>query len=66
MLRVKLKYLDGWNERRRGLAGIYRSFAETHLETPRPARQSAHVYHRYVVQCAVRDGCALFSIPAAS
>ena len=61
MLRVKLKYLDGWNQRRRGLAGIYgEALAETSLETPHPLDESAHVYHRYVVQCAARDDLRAF------
>ena len=61
ILRVKLKYLNGWNERRRGLARIYtEAFTETSLETPHPLPESAHVYHRYVVQCAVRDGLRAF------
>ena len=61
LLRVKLKYLDGWTARRRGLARIYtEAFAGTDLETPHPIDESAHVYHRYVVQSAVRDELRAF------
>jgi len=61
ILRVKLRYLDVWNERRRGLARTYHAaFAGTCLETPRPAEDAAHVYHRYVVQCSARDELRAF------
>lgn len=61
LLRVKLKYLDGWNERRRGLAHTYSAaFAGTSLDTPHPKEDSAHVYHRYVVQCPARDELRAF------
>jgi dTDP-4-amino-4,6-dideoxygalactose transaminase len=61
MLRVKLKYLDGWNERRRGLAGRYReALAGTSLENPHPVDELAHVFHRYVVQSARRGELRAF------
>jgi len=61
MLCVKLRYLDGWNERRRGLAHTYtEALAKTRLETPHPHDEAAHVYHRYVVQCSARDDLRAF------
>ena len=61
LLRVKLRYLEVWNERRRGFARTYReAFTETCLETPHPREDSAHVYHRYVVQCTARDELRAF------
>jgi dTDP-4-amino-4,6-dideoxygalactose transaminase len=61
MLGVKLRYLDVWNERRRGLADVYQAaFAETCVEAPRTRKDSTHVYHRYVVQSSDRDELRAF------
>lgn len=61
ILRVKLKYLDAWNERRRDLAHKYNTaFAGAGLSTPHPQENFAHVYHRYVVQCPARDELRAF------
>lgn len=56
ILRAKLPLLDGWNERRREIAALYRR----HLRPEGvglPAEQSwaRSVYHLYVVQSARRD-----------
>ena len=61
ILRVKLKYLDAWNERRWDLAHKYNAgFAAVGLNTPHPQEHFAHVYHRYVVQCPARDKLRAF------
>jgi dTDP-4-amino-4,6-dideoxygalactose transaminase len=53
-LRVKLRHLDSWNERRREVAGWY---AETlaGVELPVVAPSAEHVWHLYVVRSPRRD-----------
>jgi len=52
ILRVKLRYLDAENRRRRELAGLYNHLlAESHLVLPEPAtKDGEHAYHQYVVR----------------
>jgi dTDP-4-amino-4,6-dideoxygalactose transaminase len=51
VLRAKLPFLDGWNERRRALAEQYAALlAEAPVQLPEPGD---HVFHLYVVR--VRD-----------
>lgn len=56
VLRVKLKYLEEWNESRRAHAGLYnQSLAGVdHLITPTEASFARHVYHLYVVRVKAR------------
>lgn len=57
MLRVKLPRLEGWNERRRELAGRYgRLLAGRGLELPVEAAGTRHAWHLYVVRAGGRDG----------
>ena len=56
VLRVKLRYLDVENARRKVLAGMYdRLLADTHLILPQCRLGASHVYHQYVVGCRERD-----------
>jgi dTDP-4-amino-4,6-dideoxygalactose transaminase len=56
ILRVKLLYLDGWNERRRQSAALYSELlAESGVVTPVEDPDSTHVYHLYVVRAPQRD-----------
>ncbi|MEJ7708842.1 MAG: DegT/DnrJ/EryC1/StrS family aminotransferase [Pyrinomonadaceae bacterium] len=56
VLRVKLGYLDGWNELRRAHAARYRELLDgMDLDLPSDMPYSHHVYHLYVVQTAERD-----------
>ncbi|MCG3175115.1 MAG: dTDP-3-amino-3,4,6-trideoxy-alpha-D-glucose transaminase [Candidatus Omnitrophica bacterium] len=57
VLRVKLPYLDGWNDRRRQLAARYRSALEgaRGIELPVELPGARHVYHLYIVRCDRRD-----------
>ncbi len=56
-LRVKLKYLDGWNKERRRIAEKYFQG----IQNPRiilPSKQSEkfdHIYHVFAVRCASRN-----------
>jgi len=56
VLRVKLKYLDEWNDSRRQHASQYnRLFARSQVITPFEADYGEHVYHLYVVRLKERD-----------
>ncbi len=56
VLRVKLPYVDAWNERRREVARRYgEGLAGLDLvETPGEAKDAHHVFHQYTLR--VRDG----------
>jgi len=55
ILRVKLRYLDAWNERRRKIAERYRTLlAGSHVELPWEAPYARHVYHLYVIRVKER------------
>lgn len=64
ILRVKLRYLGVWNERRRQIAALYReSLAEAAqwgLVLPDEPEDSCHVYHLYVVRHPHRDALRAF------
>lgn len=56
VLRVKLKYLDAWNDLRRAHAARYQELLrELLFELPQEMPYARHVYHLYVVQTAERD-----------
>lgn len=56
VLRVKLKYLDEWNDRRRKIAQTYSaSLDETGLLLPVVPAWANPVWHLYVVRCPMRD-----------
>ena len=57
ILRVKLKYLDEENARRREIARIYDDrLAPTSLRLPERPIGVESVYHQYVARCDERDG----------
>lgn len=57
ILRVKLPYLDKWNEKRRSLARLYTDELRDipQLQLPAASSEEAHVRHLYVVQHPERD-----------
>jgi len=60
VLRVKLKYLDGWTARRQENAAYYdAAFAEAGLgdafRTPRALQGYRHIFNQYVVRAQSRD-----------
>jgi dTDP-4-amino-4,6-dideoxygalactose transaminase len=60
VLRVKLKYLDGWTEARQRNAAFYdAAFASAglaeKLETPQAANNGRHIFNQYVVRVQNRD-----------
>ncbi len=56
VLRVKLKRVDQWSQRRRDLARIYdESLREAAMTLPFTPAGYEHVYHLYVIECEGRD-----------
>ncbi|HMM97551.1 MAG TPA: DegT/DnrJ/EryC1/StrS family aminotransferase [Anaerolineales bacterium] len=56
ILRVKLKYLDRWNQRRRAIAARYRALlAENGLGLPIVPETARHVFHQFVIRSRQRD-----------
>jgi dTDP-4-amino-4,6-dideoxygalactose transaminase len=57
VLRVKLPYLDKWNDRRRHIAALYTALlGDSKVEPPLEMPHSKHVYHLYVIRCQDRKG----------
>ena len=57
-LRCKLSFLDGWNARRRAIAGRYSTRLAHHAIAVPPVRGEESVAHLYVVRCERRDDLA--------
>lgn len=56
ILRVKLRYLDDWNERRRQSAALYDELlSSADVVTPVEVPSVRHVYHLYVIRSKNRD-----------
>jgi len=56
ILRVKLKHLDKWNEKRRRLAVLYDELlADSAVVRPVEKDYAKHVYHLYVIRTKERD-----------
>ena len=57
ILRVKLRHLDGWNERRRTVASLYSELlpSSPSLKLPAASPDSEHVYHLYVIEVENRE-----------
>ena len=56
VLNVKLRYLDGWNEKRRQNAALYDSiFADSPVKAPEIAANNVSTYHQYTVTVPERD-----------
>ncbi|MBI2861640.1 MAG: DegT/DnrJ/EryC1/StrS family aminotransferase, partial [Chloroflexi bacterium] len=61
VLRVKLRYLEEWNQRRRHWATAYSALLEgLDVVWPSASQFSDHVYHLYVIQVDDRDGLQRF------
>ncbi len=55
-LRVKLRRLDAWNQRRRRITDIYfDSLADLDLTLPLRPQDGEHVFHQFVIRCERRD-----------
>lgn len=61
ILRVKLKHLDEWNAARRERAAMYTELLPNkRVHSPVEMPYGEHVFHLYVVQCAMREYLAAF------
>jgi len=59
VLRVKLRYLDTWNQQRAAVAAAYQAaLADCGLVLPAVRPDRTHVYHLYLVQSPHRDALA--------
>ncbi len=56
VLRVKLKHLDEWNEKRRNVAKLYNELLkDSNVILPIEKDYAKHVYHLYVIRSTNRD-----------
>lgn len=56
VLRVKLKYIEGWTEGRRAVAARYEAgLGGLGIGIPKPPAHCRHVYHVYAIRSADRD-----------
>jgi len=55
VLRVKLGYLNAWNEARRHIAGLYAAHLPAAVGKPGEEAGCQHVYHLYVIRVAERE-----------
>jgi len=56
ILRVKLRHVDAWNERRRAIARLYTdSLGSLGVVTPVEQPDARHVYHLYTIRASERD-----------
>ena len=56
ILRVKLKYLDIDNKKRKRIAQMYKELLDDSIiELPKERKESSHVYHLFVIQSDNRD-----------
>lgn len=56
VLTIKLRYLDGWNERRRQNAAFYDSvFADSPVKMPKIDSNNVSIYHQYTVTVPQRE-----------
>lgn len=56
VLRVKLRYLEKWNEARRKNAKMYNALLKDVVVTPVEVENRKHVYHLYVIRTKRRNG----------
>lgn len=61
VLRVKLRHLRRWNERRRQIAALYgRLLAGLPVVLPHEGREAVHVYQEYTIRSERRDALQAF------
>lgn len=56
ILRIKLKYIDSWNEKRAQNAAFYSTaFQKAGIKCPKEVAGSKHVYHQYTIEIDNRE-----------
>ena len=58
ILRIKLRYIDGYNQKRRALARIYTSILGGKVQCPSELKDRTHVYHQYTIRTQAREKIA--------
>jgi len=58
ILRIKLRYIDEYNQKRRMLARIYTSILGGKVQCPSELKDRTHVYHQYTIRTHVREKVA--------
>lgn len=54
ILRIKLRYIDSYNQKRRETAGLYTAMLNGALECPKEFQDRIHVYHQYTIRSKKR------------
>lgn len=55
VLDIKLKYIDGWNEKRRKIARQYNQVFSGLVKTPQEVLPGKHIFHQYAILTEDRD-----------
>ncbi|HJN56366.1 MAG TPA: DegT/DnrJ/EryC1/StrS family aminotransferase [Candidatus Woesearchaeota archaeon] len=55
IIKIKLKYLDKWNQERREIAKLYTESLSNIVKTPIEGKNVFHTYHSYVIRTDKRD-----------
>jgi dTDP-4-amino-4,6-dideoxygalactose transaminase len=55
ILRIKLKRIDDYNQKRRDIAKLYTSLLSNFVECPIEIENTTHVYHQYTIRSSDRD-----------
>lgn len=55
VLRIKLKYLDEWNNKRKKIAGFYNGLLKNVCAIPLERKESNHIFHLYVIKTKNRQ-----------
>jgi dTDP-4-amino-4,6-dideoxygalactose transaminase len=55
VLRIKLRHLQSWNEKRRAVAAAYTQAISQFVQVPGDGPGCRHVYHQYTVRTSRRD-----------
>lgn len=56
VLNIKLRYLDGWNEKRKQNAALYDSLlGDSPVQTPKISADNVSIYHQYTITSPERD-----------
>ncbi|MBC8412614.1 MAG: DegT/DnrJ/EryC1/StrS family aminotransferase [Nitrospira sp.] len=55
ILRIKMRQIDVYNEKRRAIAEIYTSILQGVVRCPATSDDSTHVYHQYTIRTPHRD-----------
>ena len=55
ILRIKLRHIDEYNQKRSNIAKLYTSILSSYVKCPKEISDRSHVYHQYTIQSPSRD-----------